>query len=203
MDAILEGTLQRDANGVRVTWRLIDTASGRQLWSRHFNEKAGDIFQLQDAVSKEVGEALFPDLSVNDKALLVKQQTTNAEAYAHYLKGNYFWNKRADAAGNSLSYYRRAIELDPNFAMAYAGLAAVHSTSENPSPEAEALIEKALQLDSTLSSAHATYGFIQMFHHWNWAESEQALDRAIQLDPNSATAHHWKGVYLSLARTVG
>jgi DNA-binding winged helix-turn-helix (wHTH) protein/TolB-like protein/Tfp pilus assembly protein PilF len=198
VDAVLEGTLQRDANGVRVTWRLKDVASGMQLWSGHFNEKAGDIFQLQDAVSQEVGEALFPNLSLSDKALLVKRQTANAEAYASYLKGNYFWNKRAEAATTSLSYYRKAIALDPNFAEAYAALAAVHSTVENPSPEAETLIEKALQLDSTLSSAHATHGFIQMFHHWNWAESERALDRAIKLDPNSVTAHHWKGVYLSL-----
>lgn len=198
VDAILDGTLQRDANGVRVTWRLIDIASGGQLWSGHFNERAGDVFQLQDAVSKEVGEALFPDLSSNDKALLVKRQTASPEAYALYLKGNYFWSKRAEKVTTSLSYYRQAIELDPNFAQPYVGLAAVLSTSQNPSAEAEALIEKALQLDGKLSSAHATYGFIQMFHHWNWAESEKALDRAIEFDPNSATAHHWKGVYLSL-----
>lgn len=198
VDAILEGTLQRDANGVRVTWRLIDTASGMQLWSGHFNEKAGDIFHLQDAVSKQVGDALFPNLSANDEALLVKQQTTNAEAYAHYLKGNYFWSKRANAVEKSLTYYRKAIDLDPNFAQAYAALAAVHSTMGNPSPEAESLIYKALQLDSTLPTAHATFGFIQMFHHWNWAETEKALDRAIELDPSSVTAHHWKGVYLSL-----
>lgn len=198
VDAVLEGTLQRDANGLRVTWRLKEVASGMQLWSGHFNEKAGDIFHLQDAISEEVGEALFPNLSVTDKALLVKHQTANAEAYASYLKGNYFWNKRAEAAATSLSYYRKAIELDPNFAQAYAALAAVHATLENPSPEAETLIEKALQLDNTLSSTHATHGFIQMFHHWNWVESERALDRAIQLDPNSVTAHHWKGVYLSL-----
>src|SRR5688572_25739247 len=161
VDAILEGTLQQDGNGIRVTWRLIDVASGTQLWSGHFNEKNGDIFQLQDAVSNEVGEALFPNLSSNDRALLVKRQTTNSAAYVQYLKGNYFWSKRASAVEKSLTYYRKAIDLDPNFAQAYAGLAAVHSTMGNPSPEAESLIYKALQLDSTLPTAHATFGFIQ------------------------------------------
>ena len=198
VDAVLDATLQRDQQGTRVTWRLLDTATGAQLWSGHFNHRTTDIFQIQDAVSRAVGEALFSDLSANDKALLVKRQTANSEAYASYLKGNYFWSKRAEAVDSSLSHYRKAIQLDPNFAEAYAGLAAVRSTMENPSPEAEALVEKALQLNSTLSSPHATYGFIQMFHHWNWVETEKALDRAIQLDPNSVTAHHWKGVYLSL-----
>jgi DNA-binding winged helix-turn-helix (wHTH) protein/TolB-like protein/Tfp pilus assembly protein PilF len=198
VDAILDGTLQRDANGVRVTLRLLDVTSGQQLWSGHFDEPAGDVFKLQDAVAQQVGEALFPNLSVSDKALLVRRQTTNSETYSLYLKGNYIWNKRSSDVGNSLGYFRKAVELDPNFAPAYAGMAAVHSTSENPSPEAEALIEKALKLDSGLSSAHATYGFIQMFHHWNWPATEIALDRAIELDQNSVSAHHWKGVYLSL-----
>lgn len=198
VDAVLDGTLQRDKNGVRVTWRFIETSTGAQLWSGHFTGHAGDIFHLQDAVSEQVGEALVPDLFKNDKGMVVERQTANSEAYAAYLKGNYFWNKRATAVEHSVKYFRRAIELDPNFADPYVGLAAVQSTRENPSPEAEALLGKALQLNGKLASAHATYGFIQMFHHWNWEETEKALDRAIQLDPKSVTAHHWKGVYLSL-----
>jgi tetratricopeptide (TPR) repeat protein len=141
---------------------------------------------------------LFVDLSQNEKSLLVKQQTTNPEAYALYLQGNYFWSKRGDEAAKSVEYFRKAIELDPNFVQAYVGLATVDATGSNPSPEAEALIYKALQLDNTSAEAHATYGFIRMFHHWDWATAERELDRAIELNPNSATAHHWKGVYLSL-----
>ncbi len=198
VDAVLEGTLQRDQAGVRVTLRLFDVATQTQLWSGHVDETAGNIFKLQDAVAQQVGEALFAQLSNDDKALLVKQPTANAEAYANYLKGNYFWSKRGEKVADSFAYFRKAIELDPNFAQAYAALAAARSTGETPSPEAEALVEKALQLDNTLSAAHATYGFIQMFHRWNWPAAEQALDRAIELDPNSVTAHHWKGVYLSL-----
>ena len=198
VDAVLDGTLQRDAGGMRLTLRLINVANGLQLWSGHFDQASTDIFKMQDDVSQQVGEALFADLTANDKALLTRQLTANAEAYSLYLKGNYFWNKRGDEAAKSLDYFRRAIEYDPNFAQAYAALAAVSSTVRNPSPEAQALIEKALQLDNTLADAHATYGFIQMFQHWDWRSAEKELDRAIELDPNSVTAHHWKGIYLSL-----
>ncbi|MDQ3665498.1 MAG: winged helix-turn-helix domain-containing protein, partial [Acidobacteriota bacterium] len=198
VDAVLDGTLQRDAVGMRVTLRLINVANGMQLWSGHFDGAPTDIFKLQDDVSQQVGKALFAGLSPDDKALLTKRLTANAEAYSLYLKGNYFWNKRNNEAVKSLDYFRRAIELDPNFAQAYAALAAVNSTMRNPSPEAEALIEKALKLDNSLADAHATYGFIRMFQNWDWPAAERELDRAIELDPNSVTAHHWKGVYLSL-----
>jgi tetratricopeptide (TPR) repeat protein len=129
---------------------------------------------------------------------LSKQQTTNPEAYALYLKGNYFWGKRGGEVDKSRDYFRKAIALDPNFAQAYVGLASADATGTIPSPEAEALIEKALQLDNASAEAHATYGFIRMFHHFDWATAERELDRAIELNPNSVTAHHWKGVYWSV-----
>ncbi len=198
VDAVLDGTLQRDAGGMRLTLRLINVANGMQLWFGHFDGASTELFKLQDDISQQVGEALFTGLSMDDRALLTKRLTTNAEAYSLYLKGNYFWNKRNLEASKSLDYFRRAIELDPNFAQAYAALAAVNSTMGNPSPEAEALIEKALKLDNTLADAHATYSFIRMFQHWDWPAAEKELDLAIELDPNSVKAHHWKGVYLSL-----
>ena len=198
VDAVIDGTLQRDNARVRVTLRLINVANGKQLWAANFDEANSDIFKLQDSISQQTAGALFTNLSQDEKALLSKQQTTNPKAYALYLKGNYFWNKRGNEAGKSVEYFRQAIELDPNFAEAYVELAAVDATSANPSPEAEVLIEKALQLDNSLAEAHATYGLIRMFHHWDWATAERELDRAIELNPNSSTAHHWKGVYLSL-----
>ncbi|MGI8897802.1 MAG: winged helix-turn-helix domain-containing protein [Pyrinomonadaceae bacterium] len=198
VDAVLDGTLQRDAEGMRLTLRLINVANGMQLWSGHYDGASTDIFKMQDDVSQQVGEALFAGVSVEHRALLTKRLTANAEAYSLYLKGNYFWKKRNGEALKSLDYFRRAIELDPNFAQAYAELAAVNSTMGNPSPEAEALIEKALKLDNTLADAHATYGFIRTFQHWDWPTAEKEFDLAIELDPNSVTAHHWKGIYLSL-----
>jgi TolB-like protein/Flp pilus assembly protein TadD len=198
VDAVLEGTLQRQGDRTRVTLRLLNVANGAQLWSGNFDEAASDIFKLEDSISQQVGETLFANLSQDEKAFLTKQQTTNPEAYALYLKGNYFWKRRGQEVEKSFEYFRKAIELDPNFAEAYVELAAVESTSVLPSPEAEALIEKALQLDNASAEAHATYGFIRMFHHFDWVTAERELDRAIELNPNSVTAHHWKGVYLSL-----
>jgi TolB-like protein/Tfp pilus assembly protein PilF len=202
VDAVIDGTLQRDANGIRVTLRLIDVATGTQRWSGHFDAKAGNILDLQDRVVKQVGDALFTNVSSADRVRLAKQLTTNPEAYVLYLKGNYLWSRRGNNALKAADYFRQAIGLDPNFAQAYAALAAVNSTARSPSPEAEALIGKALELDNSLASAHATLAFIRMFQHWDWVTAEAELDRAIELDPYSATAHHWKGVYLSLRRRL-
>ncbi|HSP62984.1 MAG TPA: winged helix-turn-helix domain-containing protein [Pyrinomonadaceae bacterium] len=198
VDAVLEGTLQHDKGRTRIDLRLLDTSSGIQLWASTFDELDADIFTMQDSVSREVAQALFSALSQNEKAALTRHPTINADAYALYLQGDYFWSKRAVEAAKSIDYFRKAIGMDPNFAQAYASLAAVEATGGNPSPEAEALTEKALQLDDTLAEAHATLAFIKMFHHWDWATAERELDRAIELNPNSSVAHHWKGVYLSI-----
>jgi DNA-binding winged helix-turn-helix (wHTH) protein/TolB-like protein/Tfp pilus assembly protein PilF len=198
VDAVLEGTIQRADARMRVTLRLVDVANGNQIWTGIFDEKDGDLFKLQDSMSQQVAQALPLELSEADHILLAKRQTQNAEAYAQYVKGNYFWNKRGLEVEKSVEYFRKAIDLDPNFAQAYVGLANVYAVTSSRSPEAELLIEKALQLDDTLAEAHATHGFIRMFHHWDWVGARTALDRAIALNPNSAVAHHWKGVYLSL-----
>jgi DNA-binding winged helix-turn-helix (wHTH) protein/TolB-like protein len=198
VDAVLEGSLQRNNGRTRVTLRLLDIAQGTQLWAGKFDEADADVFKLQDTISRQVAETLFLNLTQNEKALLTRRQTTNPEAYAFYLKGNYLWSKRGNEATKSIEYLRKAIEIDPTFAQAYATLAAVDATRANFSPEAEALLDKALRLDETLADAHATLGLISMFHHWDWATAESELDRAIELDPNSAVAHHWKGVYLSI-----
>jgi len=196
VDAVLDGTLQRDGGRTRVTLRLLNVVNGSQLWTGSFEEGEADVFKLQDLISQQLASALYSDLSQNEKVSLSKPQTSNAEAYVLYLKGCYFWNKRDIA--KSVDYLRKAIELDPNFAQAYVTLAAVDACTTIPSPEAELLIDRALQLDNNLAEAHATYAFIRMFHHWDWDTAEKELDRAIELNPNSSIAHHWKGVYFSI-----
>ncbi|MGH9972049.1 MAG: TPR end-of-group domain-containing protein [Pyrinomonadaceae bacterium] len=198
VDAVLEGSLQRANGRMRVTLRLIDVATGSQIWAGTFDEPDGDVFKLQDSMSQQLAQVLPLDLTSSDHLLLTKRETQSPEAYALYAKGNYFWSRRGLEVGKSIEYYRRAIELDPNFARAYVGLANVYAVTSSRSPEAQSLIEKALQLDSTLAEAHATYGFIKMFHHWDWIGAERELDQAIALNPNSPVAHHWKGVYFSL-----
>lgn len=198
VDAVLDGTLQHEQGRLRVSLRLLNIANGTQIWSSKFDEADTEIFKLQDSISQQVGSALYSDLSGTEQALLTHQQTSSKEAYALYLQGNYLWNKRGSEASKSMEYFRKAIELDSNFAAAYVGLAAVDATASMPSPEAEALIDKALQLDSTSADAHATLGFIKMFQYWDWPAAEKELNRAIELNPNSSVAHHWKGVYLSI-----
>lgn len=198
VDAVLDGSFQREHGRVRVTMQLLIEPAGNQLWSASFDENDADIFKLEDSIAAKVAERLALNLNQDEKTALTKRETNNPEAYALYLQGNYFWNKRGNEVTKSLDLFRRAIELDPNFAQAYVTLAAADATTSMPSPEAEALIDKALKLDNNSAEAHATLGFIRMFQHWDWSAAESELDRAIQLNPNSAVAHHWKGVYLSI-----
>jgi DNA-binding winged helix-turn-helix (wHTH) protein/TolB-like protein len=199
VDAVLEGSLQRERGKVRLTLRLLEVSDAAQLWAGSFDRDDADIFELEDSVSEQLVEALSLNHPDGERiALPSKRPTQNPEAYALYLKGNYFWNKRGREVGKSLAYFRRAIQLDPDFALPYVGLAKAYATAAGREAEAQTLVEKALQLDGELAEAHATSGFIRMFHHWDWAGAGRAFDRALELDPNSVTAHHWKGVYLSL-----
>jgi len=198
VDAVLEGTLQREAGRMRLTLQLLDVASATEIWTGKFDEADTDIFKLQDSASQQMADVLSLNLTQDEKTGLAKRWTQNTEAYASYLKGNYFWNKRGDEVLKSIDHFHKAIDLDPNFVQAYVGLAKVHATSLSRSAEAQSLVEKALQLDNTNAEAHATLGFIRMFHHWDWAGAGHEFDRAIELDPESSVAHHWKGVYLSL-----
>jgi DNA-binding winged helix-turn-helix (wHTH) protein/TolB-like protein len=198
VDAVLEGTLQREGGRMRLTLQLIDVAHDEQIWTHKFEEADADIFKLEDSVSQQVADVLSLNLTADEKTGLTKHQTLSTEAYASYLKGKYFWNKRGPDIERSREFYHQAIQLDPNFVQAYVGLAEVDATGSSRSTEAEIFVEKALQLDDRSAEAHATLGFIRMFHHWDWARAGKELDRAIELDPNCSLAHHWKGVYWSL-----
>jgi TolB-like protein/tetratricopeptide (TPR) repeat protein len=198
VDAVLDGTLQCANGRVRITMRLIDVRSGASLWTGTFDEKDGDIFRLEDRISVNVADAMALNLNREQRSSLHARPTTNPEAWALYSKGNYYWSQRGEGVSRGIPYFQKAIEIDPNFARAYVGLANVHAVTSARSPEAEVLIEKALQIDGNLADAHATRGLIRMFHHWDWNGAEQAFDRAIALDPNCVPAHHWRGVLLSL-----
>lgn len=198
VDAVLEGTLQREQGRTRVTLRLLSVINGAQLWSGNFDEADQDVFKLEDDVSQQVAQTLFSNLSPDERTSLTRRQTTNPEAYALFLRGNYYLQKRMEGVPQSLEWFRKAITLDPNFVDAYVRLAAADAINTVPSPEAEALIDKALRLDDNSADAHATNGFIRMFHHWDWTSAEKEFDRAVELNPNSVMAHHWRGVYLSV-----
>lgn len=195
-DAALEGTVQRSDGRIRVNLHLIDVRDGRQIWSDSFDENEGDILKLQDAISLKVARALITKLQPADEKFLAAKPTENSEAYRLYLTGRERWLQRNWKA-ESIAFYQKAIELDPNFALPYLGIADEYAFTYE-TKVAEDALAKAVELDPNLAEAHATRGFLQMFHHWDWHGAENSFRRALELAPNSSKAHHWYGVYLSL-----
>ena len=195
-DAVLEGTIQTGDNRVRVNLRLVSVRTGQQLWTDYFEERPSDILKLQDAISGKVAQVLLIKLKREEELLLSKSATTHPEAYRLYLIGREKWMRR-EWDHDCLAFYRQAIELDPNFALPYLGIADLYAFSYE-TKLAEDALAKATELDPTLHEAYATRGFLQMFHRWDWAGAERSLRRAIELAPNSSKAHHWYGVYLSI-----
>jgi DNA-binding winged helix-turn-helix (wHTH) protein/TolB-like protein/Tfp pilus assembly protein PilF len=205
VEAVLDGTVQREADNLRVTVRLLRVGDGAVLWSGKFDEKFRDVFTVQESIAQEVARALIWNLSAEDTKLLTKRHTDNVDAYRLYLKGRYFWNKRTPAGlQQSLAYFRQAIDLDPTYALAYSGLADCYAVLgwygnhpfDETFPKAKALAEKALEIDSGLAEPHATLALALHSYYSAWARAENEYKRALELNPNYATAHDWYGWYL-------
>ena len=203
VDAVLDGSIQKSGERIRVTVRLMKVADGQQLWADHFDEKFTDIFVVQDSISRQVSEAIVK-LTGGEKELLARRYTESSEAYSLYVKGRYFWNKRtAEGLSKAIDYFNQAIEKDPNYALAYAGLADVYIVLPGDTsallaethPKARAYAQKALELDNQLPEPYVTLACIAA-DYWDWAEADKQFKRAMELNPNYATAHQWYGEYL-------
>ncbi len=198
VDAVLEGTIYRTDEKVRVTARLIRVSDGSAIWSGQLEKLAKDELRIQDELSFQVVDALALNLSRGEKNALGKQYTESTDAYLLYQKGRYEWNKRSDSGMvEAQRLFRNAIERDPNFALAYVGLADTLGTASQWAATEDA-IHKALEIDPLLAEAHASLGFVRMFHDWKWAEAERSFQRSIELNPNYATAHHWYAELLAI-----
>lgn len=202
VDAVLDGTVQQNGDRIRVIVRLLRVSDGASLWSGQFDERLTDIFAVQDSISRQAAEGLSLTLSDEERERLRRRENPNAEAYYAYMKGRYFWNKRTqEGFRKALEYFQRAIEIDPAYARAYAGLGDAYGFLAGSDPEAitrqKAATKRALELDETLSEAHASLGLISMNIDWDWAGAEREFKRAIELNPNYATAHHWYGEFLA------
>lgn len=208
VDAVLEGSLQRDEGRIRVTLRLLSVHDGRQIWSGEFNETDADIFKLQDAVSTQVAQRLSLQLDPEKKQLLTKRYTENAEAYHAYMRGRFFFDRRdAPNFEKSIAEFERAIAFDPNYALAYSGLADVYGRQVNLNEPVHTLqrkarlnAEKALELDETLAEAHTSLAAVKRSQDWDWEGSEKHFKRAIELDPLYVNARQW---YALLLTTLG
>ena len=206
VDGVLDGSIQRLGDRIRVTVRLLRVEDGAQLWAGTFDEKSKDIFVIQDSISKQVAEALAVQLTGEERELLTKHHTDNTEAYQLYLKGRYFLNKSTEQDFNkSIDYFQQALEKDPNYALPHAGLADSYAQlgsygliQMNESyPRARSELIRALEMDEKLGEAHASLGFILMNYYWDWGDAEKRFKRAIELNPNYAMAHNWYSQELS------
>lgn len=200
VDAILDGNIQHWGDKIRVNVRLIKTADGATLWNGTFDEKLTDIFVVQDAISNKVAAAL--DLQLSGK----KRGTENIEAYRFYLQGRYHALKATPPEiRQGIEFYQQAIAADPNYALAYAGMAqayvALPITSDAPPdeafPQAKVAAEKALEHEPDLAEAHIILGTVEFWYEWRWAEAETELKKAIALKPNNADAHRFYAVLLT------
>ena len=206
VDAVLEGSVERAGDRLRVTVRLINLKDKRPVWGRTFNEKLTDILTVQDQISERLALELAVNLTGEEKRDLTKRYTDDAEAYQLYLKGRYLWNKRtAGDLKKSVASFEQAVEHDPRFALAYAGLADSYNLlsdyeslpAEETYPQAKAAAAKALELDGELAEARTSLAYIEAFYEWDWARAEMQFKSAIELNPNYATAHQWYAEYLS------
>src|SRR5438552_6158670 len=204
--AVLMGRVLQRIDDLIVNTELIDVADGSQFWGEHYNRKRSDILAVQDEIASEISEKLKFRLTPVEKKQLTRRPTENIEAYHLYLKGRYYWNKRTGPAlVKGRDYFRQAIDIDPNYALAYAGLADSYTVlatwnivpSNEAFPKAKAAAIKALELDRTLSEVHASLGFVRAMYDWDWAGAEKEFNQAIRANPNYATSYEWYGLCLS------
>jgi DNA-binding winged helix-turn-helix (wHTH) protein/TolB-like protein/Tfp pilus assembly protein PilF len=194
VDSILDGTIQTWGDRIRISAKLLRTSDGKQLWAGQFDEKFNDIFMVQDSISEKVAAALRIRLGSREK----KHSTENIEAYQLYMKGRYHLSKlKPSEMQTATSYYQRAIEIDPSYALAYAELAGTYRvyaiSGEKPArevfPNAKAAAQKAVELDETLAEAHLSLGQDNFWYDWDWSAAENQYRQALELDPSNAIAH--------------
>jgi TolB-like protein/Tfp pilus assembly protein PilF len=197
---VLEGSVQKAADNVRVRVQLIDAATATHLWAESYDRKLTDIFAVESEIATKVAGQLRARLTSPEQSALSARPTENGEAYQRYLLGRYFWNKRtATDFEKAIEYFNQAIEKDPNYALAYAGLADAYvllsgygeGRPNDTFPPAKAAAMKALELDPTLGEAHAALGMSLFAYDLKFAEASREFQRAIELNPNYATAHQW------------
>jgi len=206
--SLLEGSVRKAGNKVRITTQLIDAKNDKHLWAQSYDRDLTDIFAIQGDIAEQVAGALKVKLLSKEKEALEQKPTGSPESYSLYLKGRYFWNERTrESVKKAIRYFEEAVRLDPNFALAYSGLADCYLILEDrgwashaeAGPLTKGYAEKALELDRDLAEAHASLGLV-LDEQWDLTGAEKELKRAIALKPNYATAYHW---YSSLLASMG
>ncbi len=202
---LLEGSIRKQNLRLRITAQLINAEDGIQLWSDRYDRELHDIFAIQDEIALAITEELKMTLLEKDKILINDKRTTNNEAYDLYLKGRFYLNKRGSGLKKALEYFQKASEIDPEFSLAYSGMADAYSIlsfygaipPKEAMPIARQNAEKALQSDPFNVEALTALAFISVYYDWNWAEAKKRLQRVFEINPHYAPAHYWYSYFLS------
>jgi serine/threonine protein kinase/Tfp pilus assembly protein PilF len=205
VEAVLEGRIVQRGDNLSVSVELVDARDDTHIWGKQYSRSLSDILSLQDEMARDFSQSMRLRLSGEEERKLVKRYTDNVEAYQLYLKGRYYWNRRTpDGFKKGLELFQQAIDTDPGYALAYAGLADSYAMLGDYSvlaprdtfPRAEAAAETALRLDDNLAEGHTSLAFVKMAYQWDWAAADREFRRAIELNPNYATAHQWYASFL-------
>jgi TolB-like protein/Tfp pilus assembly protein PilF len=197
---ILEGTLRKEGNNIRVTTQLVNVEDRFQIWTESYDQKLEGVFEIQSDIASNIVDSLRAELSPEEGAHIKKKSTESLEAYKLYLEGCYHRNKRTMAGlKSSVDYFERAIQIDPKYALAYAGLAASYSLfglyvdtpSKESFPKAKQAAIIAIEIDDSLGEAHTSLGYVKFRYDWDWKGAEIEFQRALELNPNHAIAHLW------------
>jgi TolB-like protein/DNA-binding winged helix-turn-helix (wHTH) protein/Flp pilus assembly protein TadD len=208
VDAVVEGTVFRSGNQVRITAQLIEASTDKHLWSQSYEGELRDTLALQNKVASAIADQIRITLKPQEQAALKKVTVVDPEAYESYLKGRYFWNKRTgDGLSKAIDYFNQAIERKPDYAEAYAGLADSYALAgdwkygllapREAYPKAKAAATKAMALDGTLGEAHISFAFCLDNFDWDWESAGREFTRGIELSPVYPTGHEWYGWHLA------
>ena len=208
VSAVLTGRLSQRGDDLLVSAELLDVRDNKQLWGDQYSQPVSSLLSMQRTIANEITRNLQVKLTGAEEKNVGKHYTEDVDAYQAYLKGRYYWSKRTEeGATKALDYYTQAIKKDPNYALAYTGLADAYCSlgfsfdvgslpTREAMPKAKEAALKALELDNSLSEAHTSLAMINLLYDWDWPSAEREFRRAIDLDPNNANAHHWYSHYL-------
>jgi tetratricopeptide (TPR) repeat protein len=203
--AVLEGSVRKSGQRLRITAQLINVEDGYHIWSGQFDREMKDIFDIQEEISLTIVDHLKLTLLKDEKEKILKRFTDDHEAYDCYLKGRYFWYRRYEKGlQRALQYFQQAIDKDPGYALPHVGIADTFGIlgvfslmpPHQAYARAKAAVNRALEIDPELAEAYASLGWIAMWYDWDWPAAEQHFLKAIQKKPDYALAHHWYGNYL-------
>jgi eukaryotic-like serine/threonine-protein kinase len=208
VDAVLTGRVAEHGNGLNVETELVDVATGAQLWGERYTRSTNDASLLQSAITRDLVGRLRPQISKSERESITRVGTKDADAYQLYLKGRYYWDKRTpEGLQKAIEYFQQAVDKDPTYALAYAGLADTYdmvgwfkqsvAPPREAMPKAKAAAQKALEIDDRLAEAHVSLGWASFTYDWDWPGAEKHFERALALNAAYPTAHQWYSNYLS------